>query len=71
MILQIPNVLYINKHLRPPKDGNEDGKPIEVEDTGDGLLQFSYDGGAIELVFSIEDLRAIMRLFDVPEDDES
>lgn len=40
---------------------------VEYED---GLICFYGPGKAIEMMLTIEELRAIMRLFDVPQDKE-
>ncbi len=64
MKLHIPESIYINKNIRPKDDAQE----VVVEEI-DGMLWISYNDGAINLALTLEEMRGIMRLFDVPEED--
>lgn len=68
MILRIPEAIFINRNVRPKEDPQE----IEVEcfdDAGEKTIWFGYKYGAVNLCLTIAQLRAIMRLFDVPDDE--
>jgi hypothetical protein len=40
-----------------------------VIEAGDAFIYFSYNNGDVVLQFSLDELRAIMRLFDVAQED--
>lgn len=64
MILRIPEAIYINRNLRPKDDPQE----VEVE-LVDNTLSFGFNDGAINLYLTLDEMRAIMRLFDAPGGD--
>lgn len=65
MRLQIDEALFINRNLRP----KDDAQTIEIEMVDDGMLLLSYNDGSISLYLYLEQLRAILRLFDTAEDE--
>ena len=61
MILRISESIWINRNVRPKDDPQE----VEVE-LVDDKLWFGFNDGAINLVLTLDEMRAIMRLFDAP-----
>lgn len=65
LVLTVPSTIHYSKGVK----AKEELMDVTVEEDG-GLIYFLGPGNAIYMVFEIEELRAIMRLFDVAESDE-
>lgn len=64
VVLTMPGSITYHRGVKASKQAMD----VTVE-RDKGLICFYGPNKAIELMFEVEELRAIMRLFDVPEDD--
>lgn len=65
LVLQVSDVLDVHKRTHP----TDDAQNIYVSKEGK-LIIMETEKQNVTLTFSIDELRAIMRLFDVSEDEE-